>query len=117
MNSSRRDSSRVFVILVLLAVGAITGLRVLPAYIEFYAVKRALAAMAQGGDIDHSTVKQIRDAFDKRAQMDNIHSVKGDDLDITKEGSRTVVTASYSSKLPLFANVSLLIEFNASGEK
>jgi len=107
----------IFVVLVVVVIGAITVMRVVPAYIEFMAVKKVLAAMGAGGDLEKPSVKEIRDAFDRRAGIDNITSVKGEDLDVAKEGTRTVVNANYSTKIPLVANVSLLLEFNASTQR
>lgn len=107
----------VLILLVLVVAGGITLLRVVPAYIEFMAVKKVLASMAAGGDLDKPSVKEIRDAFERRAAIDNITSLKGDDLEIAKDGTRTVVNASYTTKIPLVANVSLLLDFNASSQK
>jgi Domain of unknown function (DUF4845) len=107
----------VLIVLVLVLVVGITLMRVIPAYIEFMAVKKVLASMAAGGDLDKPSVKEIRDAFERRAAIDNITSVKGEDLEVAKDGTRTVVSASYTTRIPLVANVSLLLDFNASSQK
>ena len=92
----------------------ITGLRVAPAYIEFFAVKSILRSMASSSEVQGGNAKEIRSAFDKRASMDNIASVKGEDLDINKNGNNTVVSANYTVKTPLAGNVSVVIDFSAS---
>jgi hypothetical protein len=40
--------------------------------------------------------------------------VTGADLEISKDGGDTVISFAYTKKIPLFANVSLLIDFAAS---
>lgn len=92
----------------------ITGLRVGPAYIEFFAVRSILRTMASSAEVQGGNPKEIRSAFDKRASIDNVSSVKGEDLDISKSGNNTVVSANYTVKTPLAGNVSLVIDFSAS---
>lgn len=94
----------------------ITGMRVAPAYIEYFAVKNILRSMAGSAEVQGGNPKEIRNAFDKRASIDNISSVKGEDLDINKGGNGTVVSAAYTFKTPLVANVSVVIDFTASSD-
>jgi hypothetical protein len=92
----------------------VTGLRVAPAYIEYFAIKNILRAMASGAEVQGGNAKEIRGAFDKRASIDNIASIKGEDLDINKSGNETVVNANYTVKTPLAGNLSVVIDFSAS---
>ncbi|MGB8338729.1 MAG: DUF4845 domain-containing protein [Burkholderiales bacterium] len=94
----------------------ITGLRVAPAYIEYFAVKNILRTMASSAEVQGGNAKEIRSSFDKRASMDNIASVKGEDLEINKSGNDTVVSANYTVKTPLAGNASLVIDFSASSK-
>lgn len=94
--------------LVLVAVG---GLKVTPAYLEYMSVKKAVVGIVQGGEARGGTVSEIRRAFDKRAQVDDISVISGADLEITKEGNDVVVAFSYPKKVPLFGNVSLYFDF------
>jgi Domain of unknown function (DUF4845) len=95
----------------------ITGLRVAPAYIEYFAVKNILRSLASSAEVQGGNPKEIRNAFDKRASIDNISSIKGEDLDINKSGNGTVVNAVYTVKTPLVANVSVVIDFKASSDQ
>jgi len=61
-----------------------------------------------------ATVSELRNAFTKRALVDDISSVTASDLDITKENGRIVMSVTYSRKVPLVSNVSLLVDFSAS---
>jgi len=104
-------------IVVVVVVGAIGGMKVAPAYLEYYSVKKAVTAIVAGGDMRSATVADVRKAFDRRAQIDNITVVGGPDLDITKEGGDIVISFAYTKKVPLFNNVSLLIEFAGSSNR
>jgi hypothetical protein len=82
-------------------------LKVVPAYIEYHAVKNAIVkARAEGG-----TVREIQQSFDKNAEINNVDAIHGRDLMITRDGSQTQVAFEYEKRIPLAGNVSLLIDF------
>jgi len=94
---------------------AMIALKLTPSYIEFFAIKKAVVALGQesrGG----ASVAEIRKGFDQRATIDDISSVKGADLEVTKDSSGIVVSASYRKEIPLFANIGVYIEFKASSK-
>ena len=94
---------------VVIVFGAIGFMKIGPAYKEYFEVKRAVSGAAlEGRD---STVPEVRKGFERRAIIDNIDVVGPQDLDISKEGGELVVSFSYTKKVPLFGNVSLLFEF------
>ncbi len=95
----------------------ITGMRVAPAYIEYFAIKSILRSLASSAEVQGGNPKEIRNAFDKRASIDNVSSVKGEDLEINKGGNGTEVNAAYTFKSPLVANISIVIDFTASSDQ
>jgi len=103
----------VFLIGVILALAALGGMKVAPAYMEYATVKKDINAVA-AKEGRSGSVRDIRNAFDRFADIDDIKSVAGADLDITKDGGDVVISFAYTKKIPLFANVSLLIDFAAS---
>ena len=90
------------------------GLRLVPVVSEYFGIKRALASVAGAANPQTATVSELRNAFTKRAIVDDISSITASDVDITKENGRIVLSVDYSRKVPLFSNVSLMIEFSAS---
>lgn len=103
----------VFLVGVVLALGAVGAMKIGPAYADFGTAKGAMLAVA-ASDGPTASVSEIRKAFDRRASVDNITVVTGSDLDISKDGGDVVISFAYTQKIPLFANVSLLIDFAAS---
>ena len=97
------------VVAVLVVFGAIAFMKIGPAYMEYFTVKKAVNAVAAEGRT--GTVAEVRRGFDRRAVIDNIEVISGADLDVTKDGGEVVVSFAYSKKVGLFGNVSLLIEF------
>lgn len=92
-------------------------LKLFPVYRENLAIKTTLAAMVSDPVLQNGTKGEIRKSFNKRAQIDDISAVNGNDLEIDKEGGKIVLGIAYSVKTPLFANISLYIDFNESSGK
>jgi hypothetical protein len=93
------------------------ALKILPVYKENMAIKTTLSAMASDSILQNGEKWEIRKSFNERADIDNISSVNGGDLEIDKEDGRIVLGIAYSVKTPLFANISLYIDFNESSGK
>lgn len=99
---------------VVLVFAALLAMKLVPAYIEFFAIKKALSGIAQETRGRSASVADIRRAFDNRSTIDDITSVKPSDLEISKDGNDYLVVASYRREMPLFANVGVYIDFTAS---
>jgi hypothetical protein len=103
----------VFLIFVVLALGAVGAMKIVPAYSEFDTIKKTIIAVA-ASEGRTGSVTDIRKAFDRRANIDNITAVTSGELDISKDGGELVISAAYAKKIPLFANVAVCIDFVAS---
>jgi hypothetical protein len=99
----------------ILIVVALLGMKLAPSYIEFFAVKKAVNALAS--ERTGASPAEIRRSFDQRAIVDDITSIKGADLEITKDGGTVVITAAYRKEIPLFANVGVYIDFAATSKQ
>jgi hypothetical protein len=60
--------------------------------------------------------RDIRNSFDRRASIDAITVIKSDEIEIAGGDGRLELSASYSVKVPLFGNASILLEFNPSSD-
>jgi hypothetical protein len=96
-----------------LAFFLLLGFRSVPAITEYMSIQRILPLVAEEGD-NGASMSQMRSSFNRRAQIDNIESIGGDDLIITKEGGRVRIEVAYDRTVPIAGNVSLLIAFDAS---
>jgi len=103
---------------VVLVIGAVGGMKIGPAYAEYFSAKKAVMAVLGSGDSRSATVAELRKSFDRRAGIDNVTIISGADLEITKEGGgEVVITFAYPKKVPLVGNLSLLIEFAFNSQK
>lgn len=102
---------------VVLALIALLGMKALPPWIEYGNAVKAIKGTAGDSSLKGASVKQVRDAYARRADMDDVKSVPPADLEITKEGGELVISFKYEKKVPLFSNVSLLFDFEATSAK
>jgi hypothetical protein len=98
----------------ILVVLALLGLKLAPSYIEFFQAKKAIVAIAQ--EKQGATVIDIRKAFDQRAAVDGVETVRGSDLEVTKDGAEVVISFGYRKDVPMFAGIGLYIDFQANSK-
>jgi hypothetical protein len=103
----------VLIVGALLAFVFLIGMRCVPVYTEYMAIKRILNVIADSGGSD-KTAADVRRDFDNRAIIDDVSTVSGKDLIVDKRRGNIVVSVEYSRTVPIVANVSLLFEFQAS---
>jgi len=106
----------VLVLLIAIVFVAIIGMKLVPAYIEYFTIKKAVTSITQSGELRNATVADVRRAFSRHADVDDITAITANDLEVTKEGSEIVVGFAYQKKIPLFYNVSVLIDFVGSSK-
>jgi hypothetical protein len=100
-----------------LGVASLLVMKALPPWIEYGNLVKAVKGTASDSSLKDVSVKQVRAAFTRRADMDDVKSINAEELDITKEGGELVIAFKYEKKVPLFANVSLVFDFEGSSAK
>jgi len=97
---------------IVLILVAVLGMKISPTLIEYYKIKKdTKAVVAQMGP--ESTVADVRKSFDRFADIDQL-DFKGSDLDVSKDNGKIVIEFAYEKRIPLFANVSLVIDYKGS---
>ena len=97
-----------------LALLSLLAMKSVTPWIEYGSLLKAIKGTATDASLKDAPMSKVRDAFTRRADMDDIKSIKAEDLDITKEGSELVISFKYEKKVPLFHNVSLVFDFEGS---
>lgn len=104
-------------VLVTLGFVAVMGMRLIPAYLEYFSVKKAIVKLSNEPSFAAMSKKDIVDEFDRSATIDDIKVVTGNDLEVSKDDAgKPVVSIEYQATVPLIANVSALIDFSVSTE-
>jgi hypothetical protein len=95
-----------------LALVAYVAMKVVPAYQQFYTVKMVMAGLNKE-PLSGMSQKEIKDAFERRADVAFVTAVKSSDLVIDKDSTGvTVASVKYQVVEPLFGNLSVLLDFS-----
>ena len=84
---------------------------------ESMKISNLFTVIANDPEMQKASPRDIRMSFSKRASIDNISAINAEDVEITSNGGRLVLSASYAVKVPLVANVSLYLEFSPASAK
>lgn len=96
----------VFVGAVLACTGVVAA-QVFPTAVEFMNIQKAVNRAKEG-----NTVPEVQTIFDKAAAIDDIKSINGRDLVVTKEGDKVVVSFSYEREIHLTGPAYLTLKYN-----
>ncbi|WP_310447100.1 DUF4845 domain-containing protein [Thiobacillus sp.] len=95
---------------------AMLAMKLVPAYIEFFSVKKILSTMGQDGELKSKSNAEIRTDFLKRASVGYVTVVKPEDLSVSRPGGVPLIEVAYVFRTPLVANISLVVDFSASSD-
>ena len=114
MHSRQRGVSILGLImaLFLVVILALFGMKLIPSFIEYRTARNGIEAIAR--EKQGASVADIRKAFEARAVIDDINSVKPQDLEITKQGGEVIISFGYRKEVPLFGGVGVYIDYTAS---
>jgi hypothetical protein len=93
---------------------ALLVMKILPVYYEHKRIQVILRGIDESGQTSEASDRELRAAFERRADVDDIKSVSAADLVIDKEGSLKIIHVDYEARVPLIEHVALLIDFSAS---
>jgi predicted membrane chloride channel (bestrophin family) len=100
---------------VIVVIAALISFRVIPAYIEYFSVQKALeGALNDSKDLSRADVRRL---VERRLGAEYIDSVHASDIEVIKSGNVTTASASWQTKLHLIGNASILLDFDASASR
>jgi hypothetical protein len=92
---------------------AMVGFRVVPSYIEYFSVKRALDDTMRGGSADPNNPAAFRAELARRLQTSYVEDVKSTDAILQRSGTQVVAEMAWERRLHLVGNMYILLEFEA----
>lgn len=91
------------------------GIRLVPAYMEYMSVARALDAVKT--DVSGGVTQQsIRNSIEKRFEVDDVTSINSRDIEIGRDRDTFTVRAAYNVTARFIANVDFLVTFDKTVE-
>jgi type II secretory pathway pseudopilin PulG len=97
-------------VLIVLGLFALLAIKIVPSYLEFRAVRDGmLRARAAGG-----SVAEMRQTFDKFAEVNNVDAIRGRDLVISRDAGTPVISFAYEKRIPLTGRATLVIDYDGT---
>lgn len=101
------------IMLVVIAFCAVVLIKVLPLYMEHFKVKSSLDSLAQDTKDSQAALSpvEIEQHLLKRLSINDVQHVKKENIQVTREGRKIVVTVDYEARVTLFDNLDLVARF------
>jgi len=90
---------------------ATAGIRIVPAFLEYSTISGAINSVLQDPKIGFKTDTEIMSDLGKRFSINNVEAISIDDIVITREGPRVVLSVDYEVRGNLYANIDLVMTF------
>jgi hypothetical protein len=101
------------ILLVPVAIVGYAAIRLVPVYLNYMRVAHSLdQAAAEVRGQETVSAQTIRISLEKRFDIESITYPDARDISIHNDGSTWVIEAKYTDGAPLFANISLEIDFD-----
>lgn len=97
-------------VIVIVALLAVVGMKVVPTVVEFMAVKKAIVNAKASG----TNPVEIKNAFERQRSANYIESVTGNDLEVTRTDDGFDVSVAYEKRISLVGPASLVIDYVAT---
>ncbi|MFZ5657420.1 MAG: DUF4845 domain-containing protein [Pseudomonadota bacterium] len=91
------------------------GMKLIPMYSEYYAVKQAMEGLAQEGAGAYDAAK-VKDLFFRRLDMSYSENVEPADVKLVRKDAGWMMTVDYEVRRPLIANIDVVGHFVAEKE-
>ncbi len=118
MKRTQRGMTLIGFILVLAVVGVFVymGMKLIPMYAEYYAVKQALSGLAAEPGISDKDPAKIEDLFFRRLYISYADNIKPEHVKVVRKDAGFLMTVDYEVRKPLIANLDVVGHFNAAKE-
>ena len=98
-------------VLALAGVVVYAGIRLVPLYLNYMKVARALDAVATETKGDNPDPASLRVSIDRQFNIDDPTGITAKDVEITKDDGGIQMHVAYDDSVPYVANVSLSVHF------
>ena len=92
---------------------AYCAMKIVPMYIEFYSVKKALASLASENRADSVSKEKLRESFGRHMKIDYVSTVKPEMLKIESTDAGYRLLMDYERRETLLANLDVVGKFRA----
>ena len=118
MKRTQRGMTLIGFIITLAVVGVFVymGMKTIPMYSEYYAVKQALNGLASEPGVTGYDPAKVKDLFFRRLYISYADNIKPEHVKVVRKDAGYVMTVEYEVRKPLIANLDVVGKFKADKE-
>ena len=118
MKRTQRGMTLIGFVITLAVVGVFVymGMKTIPMYSEFYAVKQALNGLATEPGVTDKDPAKIKDLFFRRLYISYADNIKAEHVKVVRKDAGYLMTVEYEVRKPLIANLDVVGKFKAEKE-
>lgn len=102
--------------MILVGFAAYAAARILPAYSDYWVVKKVITNMVGQPDILDWKDRDIYTKFDREMSLNNITTISSSDLVIDRKQNGITLSTDFSTKKPFMGPVGLCMDFHAEAK-
>ncbi len=87
-------------------------IRLVPAYMESFAVKDSLSSLAQESNVKSMSLHRVQDTLSKKLYVNAVKSVKAEDLEVTRDGEALHFRLNYEVRVHAIGNIDAVLSFD-----
>jgi hypothetical protein len=116
MMTKARGMTLTSLILVLAVVIIVAGFgfKLVMPYVQYYTIQKAFHEIASNPEMKSASRRDVIAAWQRYAEVDNMSPITDSDIDVENQSDGLHISASYSVRVHVVGNVSLLLDFNPS---
>lgn len=118
MKRTQQGMTLIGFVLVLAVAGVFIymGMKLIPMYSEYYAVKQAMDGMAREPGMAEADAAKIKDAFFRRLYTSYAENVKPENVKLLRKDAGWLMSVDYEVRRPLIANIDVVGHFKTEKE-
>lgn len=111
---SQRGFSRfgLLMLLIVLVSGLTFGLKILPVYLDHNFVKGLAEDLIASGSATSLTQAEVREEIANGLRVNNVRDFNLNSITLQRENARPVLVIDYERRVPLVANIDVIISFD-----
>ena len=94
----------------------LTGFKIIPMYLEYFNVQSLMDGLAKDTSVDARSKRDLWIAFNKRLRVNQVTSIKREDVTFSRKDGVTTVKLEYRVEKPWIAQLFLGAQFQHSVE-
>ena len=99
------------VVIVFLLFQGVIAMNVLPVYISDSSVKEIMEALPNDVKARESSAQELKSLIAKRLSMNNVYSIKSENIKVLKGRGENIVTIEYEPRGKLVGNLEYIVSF------